>query len=172
MAVVSLHDELRTLRENICISCKQKFLPRNLVSSLAAAGEELQSSAKPAHATQFGGRPVKHAFAHMPTRSVEHRMSEVHSSVPMAKRTVINKTDRLASGSNQLITTTSSRAIAPSFKSNTKSNTPRWLVARDTPNPTINVTFMRSFGHEGKVYSTCFSADGIFLAVAKGSGAQ
>lgn len=162
--VISLHGELRTLRDSICTSCKRKFLPANIVSSQPAAVNSslIKSSLGPAEHTNpifYRRRPLKaHTSGHIPRNSdpstpekpkePTSNISQTFPSIPLrivSTPTILNK------------------AITPE----PVPNVPRWFAKRDaTANSesSLDVTFVREFVQKDIVRSVRFSADGKYLA--------
>jgi len=80
--VISLHGELRALREGICNSCQRKFVPANLVSESSRAAKPQPASTVSSLVRSSQGQPKHtnptfswrrllktHAFGHIPSSS-------------------------------------------------------------------------------------------------------
>ena len=184
MPVISLHGELRALRESICSTCKRKFI---LVSSQAASAEAAPSFVSriprpqsPANSGfSFSWRRLLKANAsdripsgsRPPTlTSAMHRstITDIFPSTPPQPLPILSTPTDMASPPPVLTTmpatiTSSTPKIVPKV--------PRWSVSRDsTAEAALDVTFVRAFDYKDWVQSVRFSADGKYLAAALSDG--
>jgi len=163
--VISLHGELRNLREGICNSCKQKFVPTNLVSSSSqTAKPKPASTVSSLRVVKSSQRPAKHT---KPTFSWLHLLKKhVSGHIPSSSgspKTEIPKNISQILPSNPSVLSTPGEAV-------TQKPVPivsRWFAERNpTANPALNVTFVREFIQKDPVRFVRFSPDGKHLAAA------
>ena len=189
LSVVSLHGELRSLRESICIPCKQKFVPANLISCRAPPDPAVDSSfvhrispsqgpAEHTNSTFSVCQAHIHASAKFPTGSGPptaklHRaprtLSQPHPilSTPtsiLLPRPILNTIH----GNEKPGSTNALTKVTSSSRTTTPKSVPRrpcWSVRRDaTADTALDVTFVCAFDHKDPVKSVRFSADGKYLA--------
>ena len=148
ITVVSLHSELRTIRDGICKSCQRKFVPANLAAtpSVSSLVKSPQGPAKHTNPMFSWRRLLKaHASDHIPSS-----FGPSKSEIPKGSKDI--------SLSILPIPFTPSTAI-------TQKPVPRWFAERDpTANPALYVTFVREFTQKDPVRSVRFSPDGKHLA--------
>ena len=186
--MVSLHGELRILRDGICKSCKRKFqVP---VSSEPTLSPSYKSSEGPAKSTisvlpwrrLLKARASDHipsdsgpSSSEIPRSSISDISQTSHSTLhvprlstptfissPPPGPTTIHGNETPASTSNP-VTTTLSRAIPPKTVPNV-----RWSAR--IANGALNVTFVCAFVHKDVARSVRFSADGKYLAAVLKEG--
>jgi hypothetical protein len=186
MTVISLHGELRALRESICSTCKRKFVlvPSQVASAEAAADSpsivnqiprpQIPAKRKISEAScaesdriPSGSRPPTIASA-MYRSTITDIPQSVPSMLPQPIPILSTPTDMPSPppvlttmpGNENAATITSSTPI-------TVPRVPRWSVRRDsTAEAALDVTFVRSFDYKDRVPSVRFSADGRYLAAA------
>jgi len=164
IAVISLHGELRTLREGICNSCKQKFVPANLVSSSSQVAKP-----KPAPTVsslvKSSQRPAKHTIPTFSWRRLlkTHASGHIPSSSNLSPKPEIPKESKNIPQILPLspILYTAGEAVTQK----PVRSAPHWFAKRDpTANAALDVTFVREFIQEGPVRFVRFSPDGKYLA--------
>ena len=154
--VISLHGELRTLREGICNSCKRKFVPANLVSSSSQAAKPKPAS-NVSSLVKSSQRPAKHTN---PTFSRRHVSSHIPSSSGPPKPEIPRELKNISQILPSVLSIPGEAVTQKPVPS-----TPRWFAERDpTANPALDVTFVREFVHKDRVRSVQFSPDGKHLA--------
>jgi WD40 repeat protein len=158
---------LRTLRNSICISCKQKFAPASLVSSQAATVD----SSRLMNRTSPSRRPSELTD---PTFSL-HRLPKGHhasdktprGSEPTPPVAAITDGNNLKPASIYNSPTTAPSSSSKSITPIAEPSVPCWSIKRDaTADVALDVTFVRVFIHHDPVQSVRFSVDGKYLAAA------
>jgi len=153
MTVISLHGELRNLREGICTSCKRKFVPGNHVSSQAVKPAlipsslcqiSVKSSVGPNSTFSWRRLLKQRASDHIPSSYGPHKLETLKESGNISQ-------------------TSSSPPVAVTQKP--VPSVPRWFSKRDpTANPALDVKFVREFIQKDPVRFVRFSPDGKHLA--------
>jgi len=163
--VISLHGELRTLREGICNSCKQKFVPANLVSESSQAAKP-QPASTVSSLVKSSQRLAKHTN---PTFSWR-RLLKTHASghIPSISSPPIPEIPKEPENLSHLVPpvlpgeAVTQKPVLPSV--------PRWFAKRDpTANQALDVTFVREFIQKDRVRFVRFSPDGKYLAAVTGA---
>jgi len=156
--VISLHGELRTLREGICNSCQRKFVPANLVSESSQAAKPASTTSSLVKSSQ--GQP-KHTN---PTFSWR-RLLKTHASghIPSISSPPIPKIPKESENISHLaVLPTPGEAVTqkPALP-----NVPRWFAERDpAANAALDVKFVREFIQKDPIRFVRFSPDGKHLA--------
>jgi len=160
IAVISLHGELRTLREGICKSCKQKFVPANLVSESSQAAKP-----KPAPTVSSLVKSSQGLAKHtIPTFSWR-RLLKTHVSSHIPTNSGPPKSEILKESKNTSLSVPIPSIPDEAVTQKPLPSAPRWFAERDpTANVALDVTFVREFIQNGPVQFVRFSPDGKHLA--------
>ena len=183
MTVVSLHGELRTLRQSICKPCKRK-----LVLSSSQATETAVDSLVNRIPLSQGSNELKSTFSWrrvLKASASGHILSSFRSEKHRSTTTHITQNREESKPSESLSTSThipllllkpttihgneSTDPLTP-IKTIVPQTVPHWSAIRDPTadhDATLAVKFVRAFIHKGEVRSVRFSADSKYIAVAK-----
>src|SRR5258705_11288626 len=127
ITVVSLHSELRTIRDGICKSCQRKFVPANLAAkpSVSSLVKSSQGLAKHTNPTFSWRRLLKtHASGHIPSSSGPPKLEIPKESETISQ--VLPSRPPILSTPGEAVT----QKPLPTF--------PRWFSKRDpTANPAL-----------------------------------
>jgi len=162
--VISLHGELRTLREGICNSCKRKFVPANLVSSSSQAAKRKPASTVSSLVKSSQGQ-AKHTI---PTFSWR-RLLKTRVSGHIPTNSGPPKPEILKESKNISLSVPIPSIPGEAVTQKPIPSVPCWFAEQDpTANAALDVTFVREFIHKGSVRFVRFSPDGKhFAAVVK-----
>jgi hypothetical protein len=184
ITVVSLHGELRTLRDAICTTCKQKFVLANIVSSQAPEPQDpvesgnstflwsslLNAVSDPipigsGHPTEIH-KPATSSLSFTLVRALPISSTPTSLLPPVFNTVHGNEKVALISDTHSMVAS-SSRTTTPQ----SVTGDPSWSVRRDAiADPVIDVAFVCTFSLKDAIQSVRFSADGKFLAAALKDG--
>jgi len=160
--VISLHGELRTLREGICNSCKQKFVLTNLVSESSQAAKPKPASTVSSLVKSSQG-PAIHTNPTFSWRRLlrTHVSGHIPSSYGPPKPEIPKNISQILTSRPPVLSIPGEAVTQKPLPS-----IPRWFAERD---PTANlaaldVTFVREFIQKDPVRFVRFSPDGKHLA--------
>jgi len=162
--VISLHGELRNLREGICNSCKKKFVSAILVSESSQAAKPKPASTVSSLVKSSQGQ-AKHTN---PTFSWR-RLLKTHVSghIPNSFGPPVPQIPKESKTISQILPSGPPVLSIPDEVITQKPlpSVPRWFAKRDpTANPVLDVIFVREFIQKDPVRFVRFSPDGKHLA--------